>query len=520
VVVDDAAEFRTVVRTWLRLSGGFAVVGEGGTGVDAIRLADEHHPDAMLLDIAMPEMDGLDVIGRVREVSPQTAVLVYTGLTQPGLAARAMELGAAGFLEKSAPIEDLADWLAQVPARRPAATPAEPAEPAGAAEPAGPAGPPARRQPEDVSRPSEEQFRLLVEGVGDYAIFMLDPDGCITSWNTGAERIKGYAAAEALGRHFRMFYTPDAQQARHPEYELEAASRDGRYEEEGWRVRKDGTRFWANVVLTAIYRPGGELLGFAKVTRDITERREVQRERERAAAELAVANRQLAAANARLAAAAQDQTQFLAVTAHELRTPIRVVTGAADTLSDHWLELTPSERAELLESMRTSGARMRRLLDDLLMAARLESGRIEIRTEPTLVRPLLLDTVAQTLATSPDAGIEISCDPDIAVRADPSRLEQILANYLTNAARYGTPPVEVAVATTGDDVVIEVRDHGSGVPAELERQLFEKFARGADRGSGLGLFIVRQLARAQGGDAWYERQAGVSCFAVRLSAAH
>jgi PAS domain S-box-containing protein len=366
---------------------------------------------------------------------------------------------------------------------------------------------------------SEQRFRLLVDGVADYAIFMLDTGGHISSWNLGAQRIKGYTEAEALGRHFRMFYSREAQQARQPEWELEVASRDGRYEEEGWRLRKDGSRFWANVVITALRDPSGELVGFGKVTRDITERREMQRERDRAAAELAVANAELAAANVRLTAAAEDKTQFLAVTAHELRTPIQVISGAADTLSRHWAELTDAERADLLESMRASGGRMRRLLDDLLTAARLESGAVEIRARPTLVRPLLLDTVAQTLAAYPDAGMDIECAADVTVAADPNRLGQILANYLTNAARYGGPPVQVVVSSDSDGVLIEVRDRGPGVPAELEQRLFQKFAHGPrDRGTGLGLFIARRLARAQGGDAWYERRDGVSRFAVRLSA--
>jgi len=366
---------------------------------------------------------------------------------------------------------------------------------------------------------SEQRFRLLVDGVADYAIFMLDVGGHVASWNLGAERIKGYTEAEALGRHFRMFYLPEAQQARRPERELEVASREGRYEEEGWRLRRDGSRFWANAVITAIRDSSGELVGFGKVTRDITERRELQRERERAAAELAAANAQLAAANVRLVAAAEDKSQFLAVTAHELRTPIQVISGAADTLSHRWAELTGAERAELLESMRASGGRMRRLLDDLLTAARLESGAVAVRPRPTLVRPLLVDAVAQTLAAYPDVGIDIECAADITVAADPSRLGQILANYLTNAARYGAPPVQVVVSTGRDGVVIEVRDRGPGVPAELEQRLFDKFAHGPqDRGTGLGLFIARRLARAQGGDAWYERRDGLSRFAVRLSA--
>jgi PAS domain S-box-containing protein len=518
VLVDDDADVRTLVRGRLRLSRSFVVVAEGGTGGDAVRLAGEHRPDAMLLDVSMPEMDGLDAMEQVREVSPETKIVIYTGVARPGLAARAMALGAAAFLDKATPIDQLADRLTQILAGGPPGAPRLPE----------------RRNGTAALRHTEEQFRLLVEGVGDYAIFMLDPNGCIASWNLGAERIKGYSAAEAIGHHFRMFYTLDAQQVRHPEHELEAAIRDGRYEEEGWRVRKDGSLFWANVVITPIRDRRGELVGFGKVTRDITERRDILRERERAAAQLAAANTQLAAANTQLAAAnselaeantqlaaaAEDKTQFLAVTAHELRTPIRVVTGAADTLAEHWPELTRSERTELLASMRTSGARIRRLLDDLLTTARLESGAVEIHVRPTLVRPLVLDSVAQTLATSPQADIEVACPSDVAVRADPSRLAQILANYLTNATRYGSPPVRVDVATTGGDVVIEVRDHGPGVSPELETRLFEKFAHGSeDRGTGLGLFVVRQLARAQGGDAWYERRPGMSCFAVRLAAA-
>jgi len=502
VVVDDAAEVRALVRTWLRLSGRFAVVGEGGTGVDAIALAAEHRPDAMLLDAVMPELGGLDAISRILDASPGTKVVVYSGVDQPGLAERALRLGAVGFVEKTVPMDELANRLAQTLAQDVVS---------GAQQ--------TQRDVKEAQRQSEERFRQLVEGVSDYAIFMLDRDGHIASWNLGAQRIKGYTSEEAVGQHFRIFYAPDAQQARRPERELEVAQQEGRYEEEGWRVRKDGSQFWANVVITAIRNPSGELVGYAKVTRDITERREMLQERERVTAELATANAQLAAANAELARAAEDKTQFLAVTAHELRTPIRVITGAAGTLADHWDDLDDSERAELIESMRTSSGRMRRLLDDLLIASRLEAGTIDVRTEPTLLQPLLVETVGQILTAYPHIGISIECAPDIMVLADPGRLEQILANYLANAARYGGPPVQIDVATAAGEVVIAVVDHGPGVPAELERRLFERFARGAeDRGTGLGLFIVRELARAQGGTAWYERRGGVSCFAVRLPA--
>jgi PAS domain S-box-containing protein len=138
-----------------------------------------------------------------------------------------------------------------------------------------------------ASRNGDERFRLFVESVKDYAIFMLDPDGHIVSWNEGAQRIKGYTEEEVLGQHFSIFYTPEAKARRHPDHELSIARETGRYEEEGWRVRKDGSRFWANVVITALYDGNGTIRGFGKVTRDMTERRETEARLREAQAELA-----------------------------------------------------------------------------------------------------------------------------------------------------------------------------------------------------------------------------------------
>ena len=178
---------------------------------------------------------------------------------------------------------------------------------------------------------------------------MLDPSGHIVSWNAGAQRSKLYSADEIIGQHFRVFYPPELQEQRHPEHELEVALREGHYEEEGWRVRKDGCRFWANVLITAVHNAAGEHVGFAKVTRDTTERRRLEQERERAVAALAAANDELESLNRRLEQSAEDQSQFLAVTAHELRTPIGVLGGSAETLARHWEQLTDEERDELLE---------------------------------------------------------------------------------------------------------------------------------------------------------------------------
>ncbi len=165
-------------------------------------------------------------------------------------------------------------------------------------------------------RQSEEQFRLLVEGVKDYAIFMLDPDGYITSWNAGAERIKGYTAGEIIGQHFSRFYPPDAIARDWPAYELKMARKEGRFEDEGWRLRKDGTPFWANVVITSLHAPDGRLVGFAKVTRDMTDRKRVEA----------------------LEQAERQMNEFLAMLGHELRNPLAPIRNAVAMMQHERLE--------------------------------------------------------------------------------------------------------------------------------------------------------------------------------------
>jgi PAS domain S-box-containing protein len=343
-----------------------------------------------------------------------------------------------------------------------------------------------RRAVEELRR-SEQRFRLLVEAVQDYAIFMLSPEGVIASWNAGAERSKGYKAEEIIGQHFRVFYPPEVQAAKHPEHELELALRDGHYEEEGWRVRKDGSTFWANVLITAVFDAQGEHIGFAKVTRDTTERRRLEQRLQRAAAE---------------------QEQFLAVTAHELRTPIGVLGGAAQTLAEHWAELDDSERTELLEAMSSSTGRLRRLLADLLTASRLQSSALEFERVPVHVDDVLHKAVTDARRTSPDVEILGECPAGLTVLGDRDRLAQMLDNLIGNALRHGRPPVRVTVTDGASEVTIRVSDSGAGVSEEMTPRLFDRFATGMRKGgTGLGLFIVREMARAQGGDADYEAPA-------------
>jgi PAS domain S-box-containing protein len=488
VIVDDADDVRLLVRMQLEMSERYEVIGEGMSGLDAIELAAEHHPDVMILDLSMPGMDGWEALPRVLEKSPETSVVVLTGFDDPGLSERARDLGATALLRKSVSLESIADDLGEVlrvagvrPSARTDAP--EPARDSGAAQTTGEH---ARRSrvAEEALRRSEQRFRLLVEAVKDYAIFMLDRDGHIISWNAGAQRLKGYRAEEILGRHFRNFYPPEKQAERHPEHELELALRDGVYEEEGWRVRKDGSLFWANVVITAVHDADGNHLGFAKVTRDVTDRRRLLDG---------------------LSRVAEDRAQFLAVTAHELRSPIGVISGAADLLRAHWRELAEDERDELLESMTSNAVRLRRLLDDLLTAARLEADAVALDNQSVELAPLIAQAVSSAARGRAVGEIVADVPAGIVVRGDAGRIGQAVDNLVSNALEHGGAPVEVSAVREGEMVQIRVSDSGPGIRDDIAGRLFDRFATTRQRGgTGLGLFIVRQLARAHGGDAWYE----------------
>ncbi|MEV7431016.1 MULTISPECIES: PAS domain S-box protein [unclassified Nocardioides] len=335
---------------------------------------------------------------------------------------------------------------------------------------------------------TEQRFRLLVEAVQDYAIFMLDPEGHVASWNAGAQRSKGYSADDIVGRHFRVFYPPDKQAERHPEHELAIARREGRYEEEGWRLRKDGSRFWAHVTISAVHDADGDLVGFAKVTRDSTERRRILELQQQA--------------NERLRRSAADQAEFLAVTAHELRSPVGVLAATAETLARHHADLTDGERQDFAEGMRRTADQLRRLLDDLLTASRADARSLGLTLAPVPLDEPLRSVATAARGSRPGGDVLLDLDPGLVVVADAGRLVQMVDNLVVNALTHGRPPVVVSARADGDSVVIAVRDSGAGVPAESRDRLFERFGT-TTGGTGLGLYIVRALAEAHGGSATY-----------------
>jgi PAS domain S-box-containing protein len=620
-MVDDSHEVRAVVRMLLQ-SSGFEVVGEGGDGDEGILLAFRHRPDLLLLDTSMPKVDGLEALPAILALSSETKVVMFTGFEEPQLAARARELGAAAFIEKSIPLEELPDRLRAVVAGAPvsrvgaaSSRPIPTVDTAGDGQEVGgdqeadhdlradlveqavlsehvqqfrelfdraeigmatvtssgtivranralaalmscepydlvgidygrltggrgddldrrladicalgadltsfehllpaPRGVEPSRiaratlapirdanrhvlyifmQVQDVTaqravesdlRRSEENFRRLVTAVREYAIFMLDVDGKVVSWNAGARRIKGYVAHEIIGQQFRVFYVPEDQSTHHPEQNLETALRDGGFAEEGWRVRRDGTRFWASVVITPVFDDAGEHVGFAKVTRDQSQQREHEEERR---------------------TFIDQRIQLLAVTAHELHNPTAVIEGAAGALLRSADQMTADQRGELIASIHSSSDRLRRLAADLARAARSGGETLPLRLEDVSLTEILQSAAARLQAARPDIVLELHVPQEVVIPADEGRLAQALDNLLDNAVRHGAPPIGL-LGSVESEISIRVTDGGPGIPPDLAPRLFEQFATSdSGAGTGLGLFLVREIARRHGGEVAY-----------------
>jgi PAS domain S-box-containing protein len=357
-----------------------------------------------------------------------------------------------------------------------------------------------RRRAEETLRLSEERFRLLVQGVKDYAIFMLDPAGYITTWNAGAERIKGYTDGEILGKHFSVFYTPEDLESGKPSRELEIATATGVYEEEGWRVRKDGSRFWANVVITALWKPGGSLAGFAKVTRDLTDRRAAQERAIEAA-------RQAAASDE----ANRAKGEFLAAMSHELRTPLNAIGGYADLLAMGVRgSVTPDQLSDL-ERIKRSQQFLLRIINDILNFSRIEAGQATYEYSAVPISSVL-ESVGQMVepqAAAKDLKLAVeACQENVVAWADKSKVEQILLNLLSNAVKFTSEGGVTINCDCQDEqrVGITVNDTGAGIPSDQLERIFEPFVQvgpsltQGHQGTGLGLAISRDLARAMGGD--------------------
>jgi PAS domain S-box-containing protein len=392
-----------------------------------------------------------------------------------------------------------------------------------------------RREAAEDLRRSEERFRLLVQTVKDYAIFMLDPTGHIVTWNEGAQRIKGYTAAEIVGKHFSVFYPQADVTAGKPERELVIATDTGEYKEEGWRIRKDGSLFWASVVITAIRDARNRLTGFAKVTRDLTERQAAvermladARSIENEAAARAVAEQRsqdLRDLADRLRASATEledrsreaeaanrvKTEFLAAMSHELRTPLNAIAGYAQLLQLGVSGPVTPQQLTHLERIQLSQEHLLGLINSILNFSRIEAGQIVYDSRPIRMKQMV-QAVAPMVAPQAEAKqitLTIgSCASDVMAQGDRSKIEQILLNLLSNSVKFTPPQGTIAIewGRERDGAWLRVRDSGIGIPADQIEAVFIPFVQVGRKlsspleGTGLGLSISRQLARGMGGD--------------------
>lgn len=371
-----------------------------------------------------------------------------------------------------------------------------------------------KKNNEEALRQSEERYRSLVEQVTDYGIFMMDEKGRIMSWNEGAKRIKGYQASEVIGKYFSIFYPEEDIMNGKPSHELVVARAEGKYEEEGWRLRKDGSRFWASIVITAVYDNDAHLIGFSKVTRDLTERKES----ERALRESYDSARRLAdelkATNTELSYANHELEQFTSIVSHDLQEPIRTIKSFLQLIDVNLGHEQSTELKNYVDKALTAANRMRELIQNLLHYSQLSKD--EVVKEEVNVDDLI-GAALQNLRTAVDKSnaqiiVENKLDK---VEGDPIQLTQLIQNLLSNALKFTNstnPKVRIEAFKENGHYKFAISDNGIGIANEDLKKVFEIFRRlNTDKkypGTGIGLAICKKIVDRHEGHIWPESQPG------------
>ncbi|HEY6926572.1 MAG TPA: CHASE domain-containing protein [Steroidobacteraceae bacterium] len=329
---------------------------------------------------------------------------------------------------------------------------------------------------------NETRYQTLVDGVSDYAIYRLDATGRVRSWNTGARRLKGYRADEILGQPFATFFDAEARAKDEPARILSCAETGGNYASEGWRVRKDGSRFWATFVIHALRNTHGELIGFANVVRDATQQHAVDR----------------------------LKREFISTVSHELRTPLTSIRGSLGLIDAGVLGTLPDQAQSMVKIAHQNCERLVRIINDILDIEKIESGKLELRPQVLAVATLLQQAIEANESYGQKYQVRFvvaGTPPGACVCADPDRLQQVLSNLLSNAAKFSPAGRQVLIraAVAAHRIRFEVQDQGAGIPEEFRTRIFEKFAQADSSssrrfdGTGLGLSITRQLVQAMQG---------------------
>lgn len=371
-----------------------------------------------------------------------------------------------------------------------------------------------KKEYELALRQSEERFRLMVEGVRDYAIFMLDTQGYILTWNDGAKRTKGYSSQEIIGKHFSTFYTSADIEDKKPERELVIAIATGKYEEEGWRVKKNGSVFWANVVITALFNENNKHIGFSKVTRDLTERKESERALRESYDRYRLLAEELRNANAELSYANQELEQFTSIVSHDLQEPIRTIKSFLQLIDLKLESASITELKNYVTKSVNATHRMRELIQNLLQYAQLSRG--EMISQTVDVNDLFSQAL-QNLRTAIEANdAQVHIENEVAfIYGDPIQLVQLVQNLVSNALKFTVsekPQIRIRCTRENGVVQFSVSDNGIGIAKGDLHKVFEIFKRlsteKAYPGTGIGLAICKKIVDRHHGRIWPESEPG------------
>lgn len=371
-----------------------------------------------------------------------------------------------------------------------------------------------RKLAEEALQQSEERYRMLVEQVTDYGIFMLDEKGRIISWNEGAKNIKGYTEAEILGKYFTIFYPEEDLLNGKPAMELKHARAHGKYEEEGWRLRKDGTRFWANVVITAVYNTEGTLMGFSKVTRDLTERKKAEKALTDSYEVYRRLTEELKITNAELSYANEELEQFTSIVSHDLQEPIRTIKSFLQLIDRKLPNDTAPEIKTYVDKSIAAINRMRELILNLLQYSQLT--RIDISPEEVNVADLLSEALQNLKGSVDISRADIVVQSELqTVQGDRVQLVQLVQNMVSNALKFtnGNTPQVVIRSSQQDGVPhFAVQDNGIGIDPSDIGKVFDIFRRlhthKAYPGTGIGLAICKKIVDRHNGHIWLESAPG------------